>query len=192
MVAYFTLFYSEHTREFGGVRAVQAAQLFDYLHCGIGVVRRAVGSEYDVEIFGYVFQPELPRKIAHVRHVHDLTVEKFKIEGRKMKTAGFKVEILDVVHYRMPENEVVFVLQQLLYKGVHRGKGRVFFELGIVVRKFEPLFSPSVGKVESPFGIDEDVLFFNDIEFFVADDVTERAYLCRRFVDACTFDIEKD
>ena len=109
-----------------------------------------------------------------------------------MKAPGFKVEILYVVHYRMPEHKAVVIFQESADERIHRREGRMLFEFRIVVRKFQTLFALSVGEVKAALWIYEDIFLFYDIELLVAHDVAEGAYLCRGLVHAGAFDIEKD
>ena len=68
-------------------------------------------------------------------HVDNLRVVKAKFERRKVKTAGFQIEIFDVVGGSMPENKAVFPLQERADSGINLGEGRIVFKIRIVVAR---------------------------------------------------------
>ena len=70
-------------------------------------------------------------------------------------------------------------------------KGGIVFEILIFVRQNQPLRALAVGEMKAALRIDQDVFFFQNIEFFVGKTIPERADFRGIFKHARTFDIEE-
>ena len=91
----------------------------------------------------------------------------------------------------MPRHNIVLIFEQGLDFGIYRAEIGILFEVCIFIWQDKPLFALGIGEVKGALGVYEDILLFDDIEIFVADNIAESAYFCRRFVYAGTFDIKK-
>ena len=76
-------------------------------------------------------------------------------------------------------------------RGGELRKGGIVFEILIFVRQNQPLRALAVGEMKAALRIDQDVFFFQNIEFFVGKTIPERADLGGVFEYAGAFDVEK-
>ena len=120
-----------------------------------------------------------------------VTFRKLKGKGREFIAARFETQIFDVVYGGMPEHELVLPFQKRFDLLIKMRERRIFFKFFVIVRKDDPV-APAVGQMKFAVGVDEDVLFFDDIELFVAHAIAENADFCHIFIDARAFDIEKN
>ena len=92
----------------------------------------------------------------------------------------------------MPENDVLLILKERADAFIRRRKERILLEILIDIGKHKPLAPLSVGEVELPLGIEENVLTLQNVERLVSHDVPEGAYLGNALIDAGAFDVKKD
>ena len=71
-----------------------------------------------------------------------------------METAGFEVEIIDVVECCVSADKIVFVLQKRLYSIVDLRKDGIIFEFAVVVGKHKTVLAPAVRQMKFTLGID--------------------------------------
>ncbi len=161
-------------------------------HRRVGVVHRAVRRELHPELLRHRTQSELAGEtLLHV-HVKELRIVKFESEGRELVAVRLQIEIIDVVEGRVTQDDMFLIFEERLDAVVHRGKGGIFFEILVHVREHQPFPPLAVGEVEFPFGIEQDVLPFQNVEPLVGEHIPEGADLGDALEHAGAFDIEKD
>ena len=86
---------------------------------------------------------------------------------------------------------MILVLEQRLDFRIRRRKGRIFFEILVLVRQHDPLAPFSVGEMELPFRIEQNVLADKDVKPLVGQNIAESAYFGDALENARAFDIEE-
>ena len=173
-------------------RALARDERLTDAHGGVGVVYGAVRRKFHAQLLRHRAQPELTGEALLRVHIKELRIVEIEAEGRELVAARFEVEVVHVVERRVTEHDMILIFEERLDARIRRGKGRIGFEILVLVGKNKPLPPLAVGEVELPLGVEENILALQDVELLVREHIPEGADLRHALKDAGALDVEKD